>query len=100
MANANSEPVSKQDLLYVLNHVFLPPKLPQEDDYDPGHDFALCRFAYDASREFSPLLSPVQQRQWSFVSRMIKRLLKATSALDRNEFVREILSLERGGQFY
>ncbi|KIM42884.1 hypothetical protein M413DRAFT_10304 [Hebeloma cylindrosporum] len=93
MTNANAEPVSIEDLLYVLTHVFLPPKLPQEDDYDAGHEFALCRFAYNASLDFAPLLPAVQERNWSSVSRMIKMLLKATSVLDKDELVNKILGL-------
>ena len=99
MANVNSEPVFMEDLLYIFNHVFLPPKLPQEDDYDPGHDFALCEFAYHASHDFAHSLSDkFQQRKWESVSRMVKGLLKAISILDKHEIVRTILRLERGGQ--
>jgi len=100
MANANLEPVSKEELLYVFNHVFLPPQLPQEDDYDPGHDFALCRLAYHASKDFTPFLSSdFQQKKWKSVFQMVKRLLKATSILDKDVLVRTILRLECGGQF-
>ncbi|KIM42888.1 hypothetical protein M413DRAFT_26859 [Hebeloma cylindrosporum] len=96
MADTNSQPISMEALLYVLNHVFLPPKLPQEDDYDAGHDFALCQLAYQASLEFAPFLSVFEQKKWDFVSRMLNRLSKSTSVVDKDELVRDILHLEDG----
>ncbi|KIM46712.1 hypothetical protein M413DRAFT_23079 [Hebeloma cylindrosporum] len=94
MANANPE---QEDILrYVLNHVFLPPKLPQEDDYDAERDAALCRFAYDASLEFGAFLSQSQQAQWSTVSQMLKNMLESTRVLDKDVLVTNISHLEIG----
>ena len=101
MANSNSEPTLLDDtvLRYLLNHVFLPPKLPQKDDYDAEHDDALCRFIYDASFEFSAFLSPSQQMQWQIIVQMLTNLLKSTRVLDKDVLVTNISHLEIGGQF-
>ncbi|KAF8962069.1 hypothetical protein BDZ97DRAFT_1759482 [Flammula alnicola] len=96
MANTNLEPPSLEDLIYVLNHVFLPPKLPQKDDNDTDHDVALCRFAYNASLEFAGFLSQCQQGQWSIVSRMLNNLLKTTRSLEKDVLATNILGLGDG----
>ncbi|KIM42919.1 hypothetical protein M413DRAFT_409020 [Hebeloma cylindrosporum] len=100
MANSNSEPPSLEDTLYILNHVFLPPKLPQADDHEANRDVVLCRLVYDSSKEFSTLLSQSQQAQWSSVIQMLKNLLESTQVLDQNLLIRKILRLEIGGQYF
>ena len=98
MAHPNPGPFSK-DILYTLNHVFLPPKLPQEDDAKASRDVALCRFVYNASCKFTNFLSQLQQQQWSIVSQMLKTLLETTQVLDKDVLVKNILCLGDGGQF-
>ncbi len=99
MVNPNPEPFSLEDILYTLNHVFLPPELPQEDDTEVDRDVALCHLVYLASREFTGFLSQPQQQQWSIVSRMLKTLLETTQVLDKDVLVKNILCLGDGGQF-
>lgn len=100
MVNSSPGPPSLEDILYALNHVFLPPKLPQEEDHEPDREVALCRFAYDASQEFLRVL-PLQdqQRKWLTVVQMLKNLLESTSTqvLDRDVLIADILHLENGG---
>ena len=99
MADANPAPSLMEDILrYTLNHVFLPPKLPQKDDYDADLDAALCRFAYDAALEFAAFLSESQQGRWSTVSRMLKNMRHAAGVLDNDVLVTNILDLEIEGQ--
>jgi hypothetical protein len=100
MANPPTGPFSLKELLYMLNHVFLPPKLPQEDDTETDCDIALCCLVYQASREFTSFLSQPQQRQWSIVIEMLKTLLKTTQALDKDALAENILCLEDGGQSF
>jgi hypothetical protein len=98
MANTNPEPPSLEDLRYVLNHVFLPPKLPQEDDHNVDHDVVLCRLAYKASLEFGTRLSP--QRKWSTVTKMLENLLESTQLLNNDVLFANILRLRDGGQSF
>ena len=99
MIQSNPGPFSLEDILYTLNHVFLPPKLPQEDDTRADRDVALCRFVYYASQEFTDFLSQTQQQQWSIVHQMLKTLLETTQVLDKDVLVKNILRLGNGGQF-
>ena len=101
MVNSSPEPPSLEDILYVLHHVFLPPKLPQEEDHKPDRDVTLCRFVYDACREFDTVLpSQDQQGKWPTVVQMLKNLLQSTQVLDRDVIIADILHLENGGQFF
>ena len=86
-------------LSYVLNHVFLPPKLPQEEDSNLANDIFLCRFVYNASCTFTGFLTETQQSQWSVVCQILKMLLRNTKDLNKNVIVRNMLSLEDGGLF-
>ena len=100
MANSNPdrEPLPLKDLLYILNHVFLPPELPQEDDTATECDVALCHWVYQASLEFTGFLSQPQKLRWPIVRKMLKTLLKTTQALNKDELTKSILLLEDGGQ--
>lgn len=42
-------------VLYLIHHVFLPPKLPQEDDVAPGLEDALAVMVLDSLQEFDNL---------------------------------------------
>jgi len=98
MVNSSPGPPSSEDVLYALNHVFLPPKLPQEEDHGPDRDVALCRFIYEACQEFLEVLpSQDQQRKWSTVVQMLKNLLESTQVLNRDVLIADILRLENGG---
>ncbi len=39
-------------LTYIVNHVFMPPVLPQEDDRDISNDAALCHAVLDCARRY------------------------------------------------
>ncbi|KAF8901480.1 hypothetical protein CPB84DRAFT_1815184 [Gymnopilus junonius] len=97
MANLNSDSPSEDDLLYMLHHVFLPPKLPQQDDSDVERDIALCDLTHRTSLEFQRFLSDLQQQQWSSVSRMLQMLLQTTRNLDQGILEKNILDLGEGG---
>ncbi|KAL4786748.1 hypothetical protein BJX76DRAFT_365241 [Aspergillus varians] len=49
--------LSAREILYLFHHVFLPPKLPQEDDYNPDHDSILLDTVICALRDFRAHIS-------------------------------------------
>ena len=77
-------------LLYILNHVFLPPKLPQKDDSGSNNDTSLCRFVCEAARKFTP---QIQQNQ------MLGMLFCNTKVRNKDMIVKDILGLKDGGLF-
>ncbi|KAH9059214.1 hypothetical protein EDB87DRAFT_1684972 [Lactarius vividus] len=55
-------------LLSVIDHVFLPPKLPQQaptEEAERGTNVALCHILMQAAQAFSQFLSPSQQLSWT-----------------------------------
>ncbi|KDQ19218.1 hypothetical protein BOTBODRAFT_184299 [Botryobasidium botryosum FD-172 SS1] len=63
-----------QDLSYLINHVFLPPKLPQKNDSDSAHEHALCVFVQRCAVRFLQRVSPPQRLIWEPIFRSIDRL--------------------------
>lgn len=96
MAKLSLEPPSSEDLVYILNHVFMPPRLPQEDDHDDNHDIALCRVICDASQKFAESLLQHQRGLWSTVDQMLQKVLRTTEVRGKDILVDNILSLGDG----
>lgn len=52
MDNPSSNRTPFDAIMYMIHHVFLPPQLPQEDDFDPQHEKTLLDTISDALRVF------------------------------------------------
>ncbi|KAL2840210.1 hypothetical protein BJY01DRAFT_250125 [Aspergillus pseudoustus] len=87
-------------LLYIFHHVFLPPKLPQENDYTADCDSMLLRFVEQALDEFKP---HVPQQQGQIIESVITAIsrLKETRRLDgyvnEAKLKVELSNLDAGG---
>ncbi|KAK0465635.1 hypothetical protein IW261DRAFT_1575029 [Armillaria novae-zelandiae] len=61
------------ELTYIVNHVFMPPVLPQADDRDLSHDAALCRAVLDCARRYqSHLLNDAHKSRWDVIIKMLQ----------------------------
>jgi hypothetical protein len=60
---------------YIVNHVFLPPKLPQLNDTTPEVEVALTKLFHDALNSFIGLLPEDAQDDWSTLPPMLSILL-------------------------
>ncbi|KAH9040265.1 hypothetical protein EDB83DRAFT_2228304 [Lactarius deliciosus] len=70
-------------LLSVVEHVFLPPKLPQQaptEEAERETNVALCHILIQAARTFSQGLSPLRQSLWARMMKMMGPLHQATKA--------------------
>ena len=65
-----------EDLNYIINHIFLPLKLPQEDDSDAKKDAAIIKELLVALRLFQAHMPEGQRSQWSPCINMISTMLK------------------------
>jgi hypothetical protein len=59
---------------YLFHHVFLPPKLPQEDDYEAGYDRALLDSVSRALDRFQAHVPPNCENDIASIIVMISRL--------------------------
>lgn len=100
MSVPSMDPPSYEELQYIIDHVFLPPKLPQAEDHRPSHDILLSRLAHEAAVDFGGLLSQEQQEAWSIVVGMLRRLAKITQTTDTPTLVNDIIGLSNGGAFF
>ena len=66
---------SSSNLEYIITHVFLPPKLPQEDDSDPKKDLALTEQFRVALRSFQARLPGRERRRWVAPILMLSKML-------------------------
>lgn len=70
-------------LLSVVEHVFLPPKLPQaapEKDAECRTNVALCHILIHAAEAFRQDLSPSHKFLWDRMLKMIKYICRAAKA--------------------
>jgi hypothetical protein len=44
--------LSLDETLYIINHLFVPPRLPLDDDQDASHDDALLQFIIASLKDF------------------------------------------------
>lgn len=64
----------------VVEHVFLPPDLPQKaptESADCGINVALCHVLIQAARDFRPYLSLTRQSTWDPMMKMIESAYRA-----------------------
>ncbi|THV04293.1 hypothetical protein K435DRAFT_961925 [Dendrothele bispora CBS 962.96] len=71
--------MSESLLDYAINHIFMPPKLPQKDDYTATNEEALCQIVYQAALKYatSQILEPENERVWHFVVEMLDNITQS-----------------------
>ncbi|KAK7442560.1 hypothetical protein VKT23_016158 [Stygiomarasmius scandens] len=66
------------ELQYIVNHVFMPPKLPEKDDYTIENEHALCKSILDsANRYYEEMVDKdgygsVNEQRWKALLDMLK----------------------------
>ena len=63
-------------LLYTINHVFLPPKLPQKDDEEDRDDEALLLECERAWELFQPHVPLQESLNWSGCRTMLRKMIE------------------------
>ena len=91
----------KDTLLSVVEHVFLPPRLPQEaptEEAERRTNVALCHILIQAARVFLKDLSPVRQPLWGGMITMMESISQAARVPRvEAELVRVLSNLVIGG---
>ncbi|KAK3293166.1 uncharacterized protein B0H64DRAFT_327170 [Chaetomium fimeti] len=76
------KPLPRKTLEYAINHVFLPPKTPQDGEANTREEHNLARFLLESTVQFSQRCSTAESEQLQPVVRMLKRLVKVTPGMD------------------
>ncbi|KDQ10210.1 hypothetical protein BOTBODRAFT_178408 [Botryobasidium botryosum FD-172 SS1] len=64
------------DLTYLINYIFLPPKLPQKCDLSADNEHALCTFMFKCANLFTSGLLPPQKAVWEGGFRFLGHLCR------------------------
>ena len=68
---AAATPLSQHAMHFLYHHVFLPPEVPQSDDYQPELDLLLMQIARDGLSTLKKLVSPEQHDRIEAAARML-----------------------------
>ena len=81
MASAMDEALangpSSGALMYLIHHIFLPPKLPQEDDHDSEYETTLLNITLNALQRFQSSIIGDQNDTIGSIIAMITSLISA-----------------------
>jgi len=80
--------VPMDDLIYIINHLFLPPKLPQKDDSSPANTRALLSLVTNSVVGFLDVLHSQNidtgvLRRW----RTLHKMLGSMEVLHQSEYI-------------
>ncbi|KAI0428953.1 hypothetical protein F5Y09DRAFT_357310 [Xylaria sp. FL1042] len=70
------------ELLYIFHHLFLPPKLPQHQDYDAEYDRTLISAIIDGLQAWKEYTKPVYREKADGAISTIRNMLRAYSPSD------------------
>jgi hypothetical protein len=88
-SDIHTGPISDPDhLTYIINHLFLPPKLPQEDDSSPTGTQALLQHVTESAAAFVGSLRN-QNVDLSVLHcwRTLHKMLESMALLHRSEYI-------------
>ncbi|KAH8676420.1 hypothetical protein BGZ60DRAFT_562097 [Tricladium varicosporioides] len=64
-----------QSLYYIINHVFLPPKLPEKEDIDARQEFMLIKECEAALKSFQAYVPSIGSWRWAACTKMLSKIL-------------------------
>ena len=71
-ASSSESPLSRQELEFLYHHVFLPPEVPQSDDYRPELDLLLMQVARDGLAALNERAASAQRGSIAAAARMLR----------------------------
>ncbi|KAG6835204.1 hypothetical protein H0H93_003933, partial [Arthromyces matolae] len=94
--NMNEPMAQKPPLEYIINHIFLPPRLPQASDDSIKNDIALCNCVIRNAKAFSKL-NTSDDNLWNPIIRMLENLhtIASRGALDKQVLLDLALGLAK-----
>lgn len=99
-----------EELSYIVNHVFIPPKLPLKEEYGRRNkDSALTRFISSVAHEFRASLKQEDNQSykgfdlaWVMICRMLETThsLHASSHLDEQQLKNALVQMKVNGTYF
>lgn len=94
--------LDQTSLIFITNHVFLPPELPSKSDRAPEHEASLVRVFKDCAEMFAHHFEPQtkSRRAWDVISRMLATtaLLHDRGIVEEDHLDKQIAGMEVGGE--
>ena len=94
--------LNEESLVFIINHVFLPPKLPANSDCTPENEASLIRVFKDCAETFARRLERQgnSRRAWDVVTRMLASaaLLHGRGTVEGDELHKRIANMTAGGE--
>lgn len=90
---------SPEALSFMVNHIILPPKLPQEDDSDSTCELALVQFVRNQALAFQVNVPANYQMCWRRIVKMLDTWIKVNDfgSISKDVLVRAIYTLGSEG---
>lgn len=88
-------------LLYIIRHIFLPPRLPQKDDHNFENDIALLKCLLDCIKDFEKSAPQECRGRWKACTTLVQSLLPAretSGALDAAKLQDSLVDMTSGGR--
>src|SRR5258708_4844951 len=97
--HSNRHSTDQSGLEYIINHVFLPLKLPQGSDHSLENDLALAQVVVEAALAFSDQLPSDKQLLWMSSLKMLQNLRDSVrfSAMSAREVESQINAMDNKG---
>jgi len=94
--------IDKASLAFIINHVFLPPKLPANSDCTPEHEASLIRVFKDCAETFAGHLDSQSnsRRAWDVVTRMLASMasLHDRGVVEEDRLNKSMVNMNTGGK--
>jgi hypothetical protein len=94
--------LDETSLTFIINHVFLHPKLPSKSDCTPEHEASLLRVFKDLAETFTGDLKPQShsRRAWGVITQMLASttLLHDRGTVENDLLEEHIASMNVGGE--
>ncbi|KAL8755210.1 MAG: hypothetical protein Q9184_004869 [Pyrenodesmia sp. 2 TL-2023] len=96
---------SPQELEYIINHVVLPPRLPQQAesiDLTASAERSLLGWVLSWAEEFERRCAPASRAPWTVVQQLLRNWIATEPHLDLSEqrLERSFSTMKPGGEFY
>lgn len=105
---SNPKTMKEADLKYIIDHVFLPPRLPQKHDDDTHRkDGVLLNVVAQAATRFANLLPPIYEapgplKVWKIIEKTLNTMgsIYSEGHVDRSKLQAALEGMEVDGQFH